>query len=92
MKMKDWFKQKLVLHGDCIEDDHFHYANMSCEYLVDGVDAGEAICHAVNNHDELVAALENIRTVLGVKQSLTKHEAQAIFDNIDDLLKNMGEL
>lgn len=92
MRIKSWFKQELVLHGDCIEDDYFHYANMSCEYLVDGVDAGEAICHAVNNHDALVDALKNIRTTLEVKQSLTNHEALVMLDNIESLLDDMEEL
>lgn len=53
MKMSDYFGE-LSLCGDCIEDDSFHYATTSCEYVVNGVDAGQAICHAINNHDKLV--------------------------------------
>lgn len=57
MKMSKWFKNKITLFGDTIEDNEFAYAVMSCEYEVDGVDAGVAMCHAVNNHDQLVEAL-----------------------------------
>lgn len=57
MKMSDYFGE-LSLCGDCIEDDSFHYATTSCEYVVNGVDAGQAICHAVNNYDRLVELLE----------------------------------
>lgn len=59
MKMSDYFGE-LSLCGDCIEDDSFHYATTSCKYVVNGVDAGEAICHAINNHDKLVRALNEL--------------------------------
>ncbi|AKU42652.1 hypothetical protein [Vibrio phage H188] len=61
MKMSDWFKSEIRLHGDIIECNDFAYAEMSCEYIVDDIDAGVAICHAVNNHDRLVEENAELR-------------------------------
>ena len=58
MKMSDFFENGVFLCVDTIEDDNGCYATTSCEYLVGGIDAGEAICHAINNHDKLVEALQ----------------------------------
>lgn len=60
MKMKDFFKKDLVLFGDTIEDEEFAYAITTCEYKVNGIDAGEAICYAVNNHDKLVNSFDEV--------------------------------
>ncbi|AUR94640.1 hypothetical protein NVP1197A_02 [Vibrio phage 1.197.A._10N.286.54.F2] len=61
MKVSKWFKSEVRLHGDIIECDDFAYAEMSCEYVVDGVDAGVAICHAVNNHDRMADEIAELR-------------------------------
>lgn len=64
MKMSDWFTKDVILFGDTIEDEQFTYAVMSCEYKVNGIDAGEAICHAINNHDRLTSENERLREAL----------------------------
>ncbi|QYW02832.1 hypothetical protein [Vibrio phage BUCT006] len=85
MKMSDYFGE-LSLCGDCIEDESFHYATTSCEYEVDGVDAGEAICHAVNNHDKLVDALKSL---IGRYYS-SDEEYAAVMDDAKSILKELG--
>ncbi|AUR81476.1 hypothetical protein NVP1007O_10 [Vibrio phage 1.007.O._10N.261.55.F9] len=64
MKMSKWFHEKTTLCGDTIEDSEFSYAVMSCEYLIDGVDAGDAICHAINNHDRMVDEISELQAAL----------------------------
>lgn len=64
MKMSDWFKSEIRLHGDIIECNDFAYAEMSCEYIVDDIDAGVAICHAVNNHDRMTGEISDLIAVL----------------------------
>ncbi|AUS01718.1 hypothetical protein NVP1291O_04 [Vibrio phage 1.291.O._10N.286.55.F6] len=61
MKMNDWFKSEIRLHGDIIECNDFAYAEMSCEYTVNDIDAGDAICHAINNHDRMVEEIAELR-------------------------------
>lgn len=85
MKMSDYFGE-LSLCGDCIEDDSFHYATTSCEYAVNGVDAGQAICHAVNNHDRLVDALVDLtRDVISGSNAIPVSLVRA-----KELLKELG--
>ena len=62
MEMKKFFGLPVRLHGDTIECDEFAYATTSCEYIVDGVDSGEAIVEAINKYDqhvERIAELED---------------------------------
>lgn len=60
MRMIDFFPEKLTLCGDTIEDSDYAYSVMTCEYLVNGVDAGEAMCHAINHHDKMVDKLREL--------------------------------
>lgn len=97
MKMGDYFGE-LSLCGDCIEDESFHYATTSCEYKVNGVDAGEAICHTVNNNDKLVEALSRLIEPAGMYSQLLRNhprmatEADKVEMDARNALKLLKEL
>lgn len=75
LKVKDFFKNRVYLHGDCIVDDHFHYATMSCEHVVNGMDAGEVICKIINNHDGMVDTIS--------KQGDSISDLEVLFSDVD---------
>ena len=63
--MKKFFSLPVRLSVDTIECDEFAYATTSCEYIVDGIDIGEAIVEAINKYDQHVERITELEWEAG---------------------------